>query len=249
MSARHKLRGASAVLLAAVLAGGLAPASAAVCKMHLRVELTPDVPVPLESGFLSSLLSNRVSYRLTLLALQPGSIMVAELTGPGPEYRCRNVVETMRRDGRILSVHIERGSATPPVGGQVPRRTLDLRPPGLQSLDVAALQPIETPTDSEEAEAVTIAAAPLLAEEEPDGQRSPGGFAALYWAGRHPTQAWRIFLPLPVAADTPHGGGGFDTGASRVAHVKGSALSRNRLKDDRSLAHGSNKASPPPRAA
>ena len=202
MSARQKLRGASAVFLAAVLAGGLAPASAAVCKMRLRVELTPEAPVPLDSGFLSSLLSNRVSYRVTLLALQPESIIVAELAGPAPENRCRKVVETMRRDG-ILSVHLDRGSATPPVGRPVPRRTLDLRPPGVQSLDVAALQPIETASNSEEAEAVTIAAAPWLAEEEPDGQPSPGAFAALYWAGRHPTQAWRIFLPLPVAADTP----------------------------------------------
>jgi hypothetical protein len=202
MSARHKLRVASAVLLAAVLAGGLAPASAAVCKMRLRVELTPDVPVPLDPGFLSSLLSNRVSYRLTLLGLRPGSVIVTELAGPGPEYRCRKVVETMRRDGRVLSIHLDRGSATPPVSRQVPRRTLDLRPPGLQSLDVAGLPPLGTPSNSEEAEAV-FAAVPLLAEEEPDGQPSPGGFASLYWAGRHPTQAWRVFLPLPVAADTP----------------------------------------------
>jgi hypothetical protein len=201
MSARHKLSVASTVLLAAVLAGGLAPASAAVCKIRLRVELTPDVPVPLDSGFPSSLLSNRVSYRLTLLRSRPGSVIVTELAGPGPEYRWRNVVETMRRDGRILSVHVDPGSVAPPVSRRVPRRTLELRPPDLQSLNVAGRQPIGAPSSSEEAEAVTIAAARLLSQEEPDAQPSPGGFASLYWAGRHPTQAWRIFLPLRVTVD------------------------------------------------
>jgi hypothetical protein len=47
MSAPHKASVVSAVLLAAVLASDIASASAAVCKMRLRVELTPDVPVPL----------------------------------------------------------------------------------------------------------------------------------------------------------------------------------------------------------
>jgi len=39
------------------------------------------------------------------------------------------------------------------------------------------------------------AAAPLLLEEEPDTHRSVAGIASLYWAARHPTQAWRVFLP------------------------------------------------------
>jgi hypothetical protein len=201
MSAPNKASVVGAVLLAALLASGIASASAAVCKMRLRVELTPDVPVPLDSGFLSSLLSNRVSYRLTVLGWQPGSIIVTELAGPGPEYRCRNVVETMRRDGRILSIHLDRDNAMPPVSRQVPRRTLDLRTPDLESLDVAGRQPIGASSNSDEAEPVTIAAASLLAEEALDAQPSSGGFASLYWTARHPTQAWRIFLPLPVAAD------------------------------------------------
>jgi len=67
-----------------------------------------------------------------------------------------------------------------------PRRTLDLRPPDLRSLY------------SDEAEAVTIAAAPLLLEEEPDTHLSVAGIASLYWAARHPTQAWRVFLPVQL---------------------------------------------------
>jgi len=94
-----------AALLAAVLVSHSAAASAAACHMRLSVELTPDVPNPLDAGFLSSLLSNQASYRLTLLGRRPGSVIVIELTGPGPDYLCQNVVEEMRKDGRVLSIH------------------------------------------------------------------------------------------------------------------------------------------------
>jgi len=100
-----------AALLAAVLVNNVAAASPAVCNMRLSVELTPDVPNPLDSGFLSSLLSNQASYRLTLRSWDPGSVMVIELTGPGPEYRCQNVVEAMRKDGRVLSIHVDQESS------------------------------------------------------------------------------------------------------------------------------------------
>jgi len=79
-----------------------------------------------------------------------------------------------------------------------PRRTLDLRPPDLRSLHVQNLQQLGTSADSDEAEAVTIAAAPLLLEEEPDTHLSVAGIASLYWAARHPTQAWRVFLPVQL---------------------------------------------------
>ena len=81
--------------------------------------------------------------------------------------------------GSAVASTSERAIATVP-----PRRTLDLRPPDLRSLHVQDLQ-----------EAVTIAAAPLLLEEEPDTHLSVAGIASLYWAARHPTQAWRVFLP------------------------------------------------------
>ena len=100
-----------AAVLITVLAGNRAAASPPVCSMRLNVELTPDVPDPLDSGFLSSLLSNQVSYRLTLLEQRPGSVIVVDITGPGPGYLCRNVVEAMRKDGRVLSVHVDRGSS------------------------------------------------------------------------------------------------------------------------------------------
>jgi hypothetical protein len=98
----------SAAMLAALLVNNDAAASPAACNIRLSVELTPDVPNPLDSGFLSSLLSNQASYRLTLRGSHSGSVIVLELAGPGPEYRCQNVVEAMRRDGRVLSIHLDK---------------------------------------------------------------------------------------------------------------------------------------------
>jgi hypothetical protein len=97
----------SAAMLAALLVNNGAAASPAVCDVRLVVELTPDVPNPLDSGFLSSLLSNQASYQLTLLRQSSGSVIVLELAGPGPEYRCQNVIAAMRKDGRVLSIQLD----------------------------------------------------------------------------------------------------------------------------------------------
>jgi len=101
----------SAAMLAAVLVSNIAVASPAVCNMRLSVELTPDVPNPVNSGFLSSLLSNQASYQLTLQGWRPGSVIVIELTGSGPDSRCQDVVEAMRKDGRVLSIHVDQESS------------------------------------------------------------------------------------------------------------------------------------------
>jgi hypothetical protein len=60
------------------------------------------------------------------------------------------------------------------------------------------LQQIDTSSDSDAAEAVTIAAAPLGLQAKSDARPSVGGFASLYWAARHPAQAWRVFLPMQL---------------------------------------------------
>jgi hypothetical protein len=98
-----------AVLVSLALAGAAAanpatPSAPASCNLELTVALTPDVPNPRDPGFLSSLLSNHLSYRLILLQQHDTSVIGGELTGPGPESGCRDVIETMRKDGRVLSV-------------------------------------------------------------------------------------------------------------------------------------------------
>jgi len=52
-----------------------------------------------------------------------------------------------------------------------------------------------------ETEVVTIAGAPLLPEQKADTHPSLGGIASLYWAARHPAQAWRVFLPIQLDGD------------------------------------------------
>ena len=97
-----------AVMVVAVLGSNTTVAAPpAPCDMQLTVELTPDVPNPRDGGFLSSLLSNHSSYQLILRRQVNDSVIVVELTGPGPDYGCQNVIEAMRRDGRVLSVHLQ----------------------------------------------------------------------------------------------------------------------------------------------
>lgn len=77
------------------------------CAMHLVVELTPDVPNPQDAGFLSSLLNDHPGYQLNWVKQVDMSFIELELTGPGPLDRCEDVVDTMRRDGRVMSVYAE----------------------------------------------------------------------------------------------------------------------------------------------
>lgn len=91
-----------------LVCGSAAAATLAPCDVRLTVELTPDVPDPTDAGFLGSLLSNQVDYLLSLRREHSDSLLVLELTGPGPEYRCRNAIEAIRRDGRVLSVQVNK---------------------------------------------------------------------------------------------------------------------------------------------
>jgi hypothetical protein len=95
-----------ALIMASIGALGatVAEASPPTCDLHLSLELTPDVPTPREAGFLSSLLGNHPGYRLLLQREIDDTHLELELYGPGPGYRCEKVLETMRKDGRVLSV-------------------------------------------------------------------------------------------------------------------------------------------------
>ena len=75
------------------------------CVVPLSIELTPDVPNPRDPGFLSSLLSNHPGYHLTLRRVSSETDIVVDLAGPGPDDRCLDVIETMRKDGRVLAVN------------------------------------------------------------------------------------------------------------------------------------------------
>jgi len=100
------------IALQMVTLGGRSAAQAAPvapCDLRLRVELTPDVPYPRDTGFVSSLLGNHLEYQLTLLRQDPenSSIITLNLTGPGPVAGCRDVVTSLRKDARVASVEVQ----------------------------------------------------------------------------------------------------------------------------------------------
>jgi hypothetical protein len=98
---------AVALIAAVMVTTGLADtARAAVCDRSLAVELTPDVPNPRDSGFLSSLLSNQVDYRLVFRGKADDTNIIVELIGPGPAYRCQEAIDTLSRDARVMSVRV-----------------------------------------------------------------------------------------------------------------------------------------------
>ena len=90
-------------------ANSTAPAAlVATCEMRLRVELTPDVPDPRAARFVGSLVGDHPDYWLTLQGqdLDNGSVIALDLTGPGPEARCRQVVNSVRKNAGVVWVEV-----------------------------------------------------------------------------------------------------------------------------------------------
>jgi hypothetical protein len=103
---KHRTVVLGVLTLAALVSGNVALADPAPCDVRLSVELTPDVPDPRDEAFISSLLDDEVDYQLTLRREASDTAIVLELTGPGPAYRCQKVLDVIRRDARVLSVHV-----------------------------------------------------------------------------------------------------------------------------------------------
>jgi hypothetical protein len=106
LPAKHRTIILGALTLAALVGGHVAMADPAPCDMRLSVELTPDVPDPRDEEFISSLLDDQVDYQLTLRREASDTDIVLQLTGPGPAYRCQKVLDVIRRDARVQSVHV-----------------------------------------------------------------------------------------------------------------------------------------------
>jgi hypothetical protein len=98
-------------LCAAFVSGRALAAVPAPCDLQLAIELTPDAPDSGDAGFLSSLLGNHPGYRLILQRKRAGSVIEVELVGSGPDYLCRSVIDTIRKDGRVQFVHTRKAPA------------------------------------------------------------------------------------------------------------------------------------------
>lgn len=108
-SRRYSIGAVASLILALFGVQGTGAASQEDCSAQLTVELTPDVPDTSDAGFLSSLLNNNPAYRLNLLRQLDPELIELELAGPGPGYRCQNIIQAMRKDARVLSIRVDWG--------------------------------------------------------------------------------------------------------------------------------------------
>jgi hypothetical protein len=104
-------RAAAVAVFGLASAGGTAadepPAPPPNCVLHLLVKLTPDVPNPRDSGFVSSLLGDHTGYRLSLRHELDDTHLDMLLVGPGPQRNCRAVLDSMRKDARVASIAVK----------------------------------------------------------------------------------------------------------------------------------------------
>jgi hypothetical protein len=109
-SGRRVLWTVTASMLVSVLSGwpvrGDEPMAPPSCAARLAVAVTPDVPDPTDGAFLSSLLGDHPGYQLFLLKRDDDSHVRLQLQGPGPMERCQEVVDFMRKDGRVQSIDV-----------------------------------------------------------------------------------------------------------------------------------------------
>jgi hypothetical protein len=122
--------------------GAAQTAPIAPCDLRLRVALTPDVPDASNAGFISSLLSSHPDYQLVPQRQNLGdsSVIVLNLRGSGPEARCREAVNSMRKDARVVSAEVERDTvnAAEAVSMVPPRGALHAGPDGDWVLEPAS---------------------------------------------------------------------------------------------------------------
>jgi hypothetical protein len=100
------LIGVGLALLALRMVYADQPTPVPMCALRLSVEVTPDVPNPSNGGFLSSLLGDNVGYQLFLIETVDDTHVNLQLQGPGPPERCQAVVDSMRNDGRVVSIDV-----------------------------------------------------------------------------------------------------------------------------------------------
>jgi len=104
--------------------------------MRLHVQLASAVPDPGDGEVISSLLSNHSACELIRQRPDPetSSVVAVSLRGPGPESVCREVVESMRRNPRTVSIELQQdaggttpsASAAPPLRGVKPASAAQL---------------------------------------------------------------------------------------------------------------------------
>ena len=75
-----------------------------------------------------------------------------------------------------------------------PQHPLNLNAPDVRS--VVPAEELREPLETPEQEAAAEDAATVQVKGESDAPDVPGGFGALWWAMKHPSEAWRILAPV-----------------------------------------------------
>jgi hypothetical protein len=91
-------------ILVTLTVGADEPVAPSKCAMRLAVQVTPDVPNPGNGAFISSLLGDHPGFQLFLLQVVDDTNVILQLQGTGSADRCQAVVDSMRNDGRVLSI-------------------------------------------------------------------------------------------------------------------------------------------------
>ena len=73
------------------------------------------------------------------------------------------------------------------------KTSIDLRTPDLH---VPVLEPATSAVDSQEFEDISVIDASAPAEDTSDLHVSRTGIGSVYWAARHPAEAWRVVVPV-----------------------------------------------------
>ncbi len=125
--------------------------------------------------------------RLSWLLLAPGSLMPAFALAAEPTR--------LRQPSPVV---LGPAAAAAPATATRPtaRRPLDLRAPDVRRLLPAEQWRYPLPTDED---SVTVESRRSAPPPDPEKREVPGGVIAPFWALRHPTKAWRIFVPDPNA--------------------------------------------------
>ena len=76
------------------------------CTLQLSVTLQLEVRDAIDPAFLSSLIGNHADFRIFVLRQVSSHNIVVAVLGPGPAYRCEQVLNAMNHDARVESIQV-----------------------------------------------------------------------------------------------------------------------------------------------
>ena len=82
------------------------------------------------------------------------------------------------------------------------RGALDLRLPDVRSIHAQLETEAAPPADAGEPQVVAVVVTPSAPDESSNTHLARTGIGSLYWAARHPAQAWRVLLPIVSGDDS-----------------------------------------------